>query len=160
MLRGVHGLVNVTDSAVTQAAGHWVILFAGHVVVDLVKELERLVQASRTIVRALHRRVVVDVLAVVDRRLLDLADRLVDLRDRDVLLATHRGIARAVLDEPARGAQVGQAPTNSKPESNNRDRNFMDTLPMLWIDLKGCRKLTNCQLVCRHGPFGATHADA
>ena len=51
---------------------------------------------------------IMQILAIVDRRLLDLADGRVHFGDGDIFLAAHCGIARTMLEHPARGAKIGQ----------------------------------------------------
>jgi len=70
MLGGMERFVDVHDGAVTQSTSERVVLFAGHIAVHLLQQLDSLVEAARTVVDSLHRRMVVDVLAVVDGRLL------------------------------------------------------------------------------------------
>jgi hypothetical protein len=83
VLGSVQRFVDVHDGAITQATSERIVLFAGHVAVNLAQQLDGLVEAARTVVAYLHRRMVMDVLAVVDGRLLDLTDRLVDFGDGD-----------------------------------------------------------------------------
>jgi hypothetical protein len=52
--------------------------------------------------------VILDVLAVFHRGRLGFLDRAVGLDDRDVFLRADGGVARAMLEVPARVAQVGQ----------------------------------------------------
>lgn len=111
MLRGMYCLIDVSDGAIAEAPCHRVVFLTGHIAVHLAKELERLVQASGMVVGTLHRGMIMDVFAIVDRCVLDFTDRLVD--HGDVFLATYRRITGAAA--------------NSKPESNSRDLNFIDT---------------------------------
>ena len=61
---------------------------------------------SRTIGGIIYTDVIVNIFAVIDRRLLDFPNGRIDLGDGHVFLATHSRVSRTVLKHPARGAQV------------------------------------------------------
>jgi hypothetical protein len=64
-------------------------------------------QPARLIRDLIHPRVIVQVLSVVDRSLLDLIDGCVDPADCLLLIDGLLPVARAVLDHPACGAEIG-----------------------------------------------------
>ena len=66
----------------TQSMGKTVILFFGDVMMSLVEEFKRTMIAPRPVHMRINWRMVVHVLAIVDRSLLDLPNRFVDLRNR------------------------------------------------------------------------------
>ncbi len=51
---------------------------------------------------------VLDVFAVIDRRMFDRPDRLVHFGDRNIFVCAHRDITRSMLQPPARPTQVPQ----------------------------------------------------
>lgn len=85
-IRGVNGRIDVTDRTVTQSARHRIVLFTRDVLAHLVEQLERPMQAARAVRGAAHRRMVFDVLAIVDRGMLDLTNRRIDFPDRDIFV--------------------------------------------------------------------------
>ena len=107
LVGGPDRAVDVLERPVAQLADLGVVFFTTDVGLGLVQGLDRL-QETAAVLLDVDLRVVVEVLAVIDRGTLDLADRGVDLGDRDVLIAGDDGIAGLVVEEPARRAQVGQ----------------------------------------------------
>ena len=87
--------VDMTDGTIAQTANDRVVFLARHVSMNLVQQICRAVQTGTTVARAVDRRMIVKVLAVVYGRAPDFVDRRVDLADRRALVATDRRIAGA-----------------------------------------------------------------
>src|SRR6202007_2968475 len=85
-----------------------VVFLARDVVLRLLQQLQRVVQATRAVDVGVLVRTVAEVLAVFGGGDLGLLDRAVGLDDRDVFLRADGGVACAVLQVPARVAQVGE----------------------------------------------------
>src|SRR5208282_2599588 len=76
---GIQRAVDMADRAVPQAVGIGVVFFSRDIRARLPQILQGLVNAAGTIRTLISRRVKVQVLAIVDRRLLDVVDARVDL---------------------------------------------------------------------------------
>ena len=74
-------LINVTQSALLQSLGGGIVFFTRYVIVSLIDEVQRLVQTPAPIQVCVHGSMVVQILAVIDRGLLDFIDRVVDFVD-------------------------------------------------------------------------------
>ena len=96
------------DSTITQPARDRIVLFTRHIRVHFAQQLQRLMQAAAAIVRRVHRRMILDILAVIDGGVLDLTDRSINFRNGDIFMSTDRRIAGSMLFHPARRAQVRQ----------------------------------------------------
>ena len=77
----VNGLVDVSRRALLQALRVAVVLFAGDVLVGLFEQVLGAVQAARVVETSINRRMVVQILAVIDRGFLDFVDCVVDRVD-------------------------------------------------------------------------------
>jgi hypothetical protein len=104
----IDGRIDVADGAVAQTADCWIIFFTSDVRVHFAQQLKRFVQATRTIGGVVYTHVIVNILAVIDRSPLDLANRSIDLYDRHIFLTAYGGITRTMLKHPAGGAQITQ----------------------------------------------------
>jgi len=104
----VLGVADVSVRAVAESVdpARRAVLFAGDIGARLLEELERALQPIPP-GRAIDRLVIVQILAVIDRGLLDLVDRGVDLADRALLVPLDDHV-RGPGEERARGAQIGQ----------------------------------------------------
>jgi hypothetical protein len=106
--RAVHRRVDVGGRAMLQVPRVVVVLFLVDVVVRGLERLERVVQAAVIWLVGIARGMVLEVLAVVDRRFLDLVDRRIDVGDRLRLVPLDVRIAVTALQVPARLTQIGQ----------------------------------------------------
>jgi hypothetical protein len=92
----------------TQAMGKTVIFFFFDVVPRRVEQLQRSMIAASALHVVVDRRVVVQVLAVIDRSPLDLCDRIINLCDSVVFLAIHAARPGPTLQMSARMTEVGE----------------------------------------------------
>jgi hypothetical protein len=119
------GLVDVMDGAIAQSADAGIIFFAGNVVVRLVEELEGAVKAASAVHAGVDRRMVFQVLAVINRGMLDFADGLIDFFDGVLFFAVHmfgrRELAQvsAGVTQVGEGMQVGRMPSGFVSESQS-----------------------------------------
>jgi hypothetical protein len=79
-------LVDVLQRSQLQPLRKAIVLFMRDIVVRLVDQFKSAMQAARPVEPGINGRVIVEILAVVNRGPLDLADGLVDLMDRFLLL--------------------------------------------------------------------------
>ena len=77
----VNGLVDVSEGALLQALREGIILFASDILMRLLEKLLGPVQTACVIETGIHRRMVVQILAVIDRSSLDLVNGVVDCVD-------------------------------------------------------------------------------
>jgi hypothetical protein len=85
----VVGFVDVMKSAIPETLNGRVIFFPGNVIVGLIQELLRTTEAARAIHSRINRRMIIQVLAVVNRGTLDFVDGFVDLVDGVLFLFVH-----------------------------------------------------------------------
>ncbi len=71
-----------------------------------VQQLDGFMQTSWAIQLGVYRRMIVDVLAIVDSGLFHFTDRCLDLRQRHIFITVDARVARAVLDHPLCRAQI------------------------------------------------------
>src|ERR1700735_2787435 len=118
-------LVDMMDRAIAQTADGRIIFFAGDVVVRLVQQFQGAVEASPAVPVGVDRRMVVQVLTVINRGVLDFADRLVDLVDGVLFFAVHmfgrRHLTqmRARMTQISESMQVGRMPSRFVGESHD-----------------------------------------
>src|SRR5277367_4097526 len=79
MIDDVLGLVDMMQSAIPKSARRGLIFFPGNVVMSSREQLHRAVVAARPVHAHIDRRMVVQVLAIIDRSSLNLVDGFVDL---------------------------------------------------------------------------------
>lgn len=91
MARGVE----VAEDARLKTSRGWIVFLSRAVAVSFVQQVERLVEAIGPAEAGVDRRMVVEVLAVVDRGVLDFVDRGVDFVDGVILIAFGAVVARA-----------------------------------------------------------------
>ena len=97
--------VDVLDGTCLQALGKGVVFFFADVMVRLVQQLEGAVQTARPRKAGVNRRMIVDVLAVVDGGFLDFVDGLVDFVDGFLFLVFQFAATRT-LEMRARVTQI------------------------------------------------------
>jgi hypothetical protein len=103
---GLDGSVDMSDRTIAQTIRKRVAFAAGDIRARPAKVIDRLVNATAVIRALIHHRVVSKTLPVIDRGMPDLVDGRIDSTDRLNLIHTLLPVARAVLDEPTRGAQI------------------------------------------------------
>jgi len=108
VLDNVVRLVDMSQRAAAQSMSIPVIFFFLEVTMGAVKKFERSPISAGVSKMRIHRRVVVQVLPIVDRSTLDLSNGLVDLRDGMFLLPIHPLGGRHALQMGASMAQVGE----------------------------------------------------
>jgi len=100
--------VDVVQGAVAQAAHRGIVLLAGNVIVRLIQQFERAVKTAGPVHVFVDRRVIVQVLAVVNRGPFDFVDGAVNLVDGALFLFVHVIGGGGVVEMSAGVAQVGQ----------------------------------------------------
>ena len=100
--------VDMFQRAMTQSMGKAVIFFFRDVVMRLVKQFERPVIAAFVSEMRIDRRMVIQILAIVNGSVLDLCDGFVDLGDGVILFSIHPAGPCLALQMSARVAQVGE----------------------------------------------------
>src|SRR5271165_816593 len=101
----MHGPINMTKRALLKTQRKRVFLFMRDVLVSLLKKLFGAVQPPGVLHSGVHRRVIVQVLAIINRSFLDFIDPLVNLVNGFFLLFAKRPTI-LVLQMSAGGAQV------------------------------------------------------
>jgi hypothetical protein len=100
--------VNMSKSAVAQAARPRIIFFACDVIVRFVEQFQRAMKTAAAVQARIDRRMIVQVLAVIDGGVLDFADSLVDLIDGVLLLVILPFRVSKVAQMGAGVTQIGQ----------------------------------------------------
>jgi hypothetical protein len=100
--------VDVFQGAMTQAMGKAVIFFLLDVVMGRVEQLQGTMIAASASHVIVDGRMVIQVFAVINRSVLDLCDRLVDLFDGVIFFSIHAAGPRPAFQMSARGAEVGE----------------------------------------------------
>ncbi len=100
--------VNVPESAIAQTAHGGIIFFAGDIVVRLVEQFQGAVIAASASHVRIDRRMVIQILAIIDRGALDFSDGFVDLLDGVIFFSIHTAGPCSTLQMGAGVAQVGK----------------------------------------------------
>jgi hypothetical protein len=100
--------IDVMEGAIAQTAYGRIILFACDVVVRLVQQFQRAMKAAAAFHLRIDRRMVVQILPVVNRSPLNLVDRSVDLFDGVLFFLIHVIGGGQVFQMSARMPQVGK----------------------------------------------------
>jgi hypothetical protein len=100
--------VNVLEGAMLQSMGKLVVFFFRDVVMRTVKQFERSVIAASVSEVIIDRRMVVQILAIVNRSSLDLIDGFVDLGNGVIFFSIHPMGPCLAFQVSARVAQVGE----------------------------------------------------
>jgi hypothetical protein len=115
----VNGLVDVPKSALLEALGEVVVLFAGDILVRFFEQFLGAVQAAGVVEAGVNRRMLIQIFAVVDRRFLDFVDGVIDGVDGFLfLMAKFATVVRfemgASRTEIAERMQVRRVPALSR----------------------------------------------
>src|SRR5580693_3073418 len=102
------GFVDMVDGAIAQPADGWIIFFAGNIVMRFVEQLLCPVKAASAVHVRVDRRMVFQVLAVINRGVLDFPNGLIDLVDGVLFFAVHMAGVSRVSQVGARVPQVGE----------------------------------------------------
>jgi len=100
------GLVNVQNRTLLEALCEAVVLFLANVAMRLIEQFQGAMQAAGPRETGVHRRMIVQILAVVDARLLDFGDGVVDFMDGLLFLVAQLA-AIGTLQMGAGVAQIG-----------------------------------------------------
>jgi hypothetical protein len=101
-------LIDVPECAISQPAYGRIIFFTGDIIVRLVQQFHRAVKAPGAVHVGIDRRMIVQILAVIDRSPLDFADGFVDLFDSVLFFLVHVMGRGKVLEMSACVPQVGE----------------------------------------------------
>jgi hypothetical protein len=102
------GFVDVVDGAIAETADTGIIFFAGNIVVRLVEQFEGAVEAAAAVHAGVDRRMIFQILAVINRGTLDFANGFIDFFDGVLFFAVHM-FGRCHLAQMSAGvAQVGE----------------------------------------------------
>lgn len=101
-------LVDVLKSALLKALGEGIVFFLGDIVVGFVDEFEGTVETAAPVEASVNRRMIVQVLAVVDGGLLDFVDGFIDFVNGFLFLVTQFA-AIGTLEMGARVTEVRQS---------------------------------------------------
>src|SRR5580693_5792083 len=102
------GFVDVPEGAIAQTAYGRIILFAGNIVVRFVEQFQSAVIAAGAVHMRIDRRMIVQILAIVNRSALDLSKGFVDLVNGMLFFLVHVMSGSQVLQVSARMPQVGE----------------------------------------------------
>jgi hypothetical protein len=100
--RGADRPIDMPDRAIAQAVGVSVVLFSSNICAGFSQDLQRLVNSPATIRVIVTRWMVIDILAVINCRLLDIADGRVNLMYSFLFVGRLGRISRPMLDQPTR----------------------------------------------------------
>jgi hypothetical protein len=100
--------VDVMEGAIPQTAHGRVIFLASDIIVSFIEQLKRAVKAAGAIHSSIDRRMVVQILAIVNRSLLNLANGSVDLVDGVLFFFVHVMGRSQILQVGACVPQVGK----------------------------------------------------
>jgi len=100
--------VDVAEGAIAQTAHGGIIFFAGDIIVRLVEQFQSAVIAASASYVRIYRRMVIQILAIINRGALDLSDGFVDLLDGVIFFSIHAARPCSSLQVSARVAQVGE----------------------------------------------------
>src|SRR5271166_3485175 len=108
MIDDAMSFVDMMQCAIPQPARGRFIFFTGDVVMRFIQKLHRSVKAAGAVYACIDWRMIVQVLAIINRSSLDFVDRTVDLFDGALLFFIHVMSRGAVLQMSARVPQVGE----------------------------------------------------
>jgi len=104
----VMGFVDMAEGAIAQTAHRRIVFFAGNIIVRLVEQFQGAAIAASVPNARIDRRMVIQILAIVNRSALDLSDGFVDLFDGVILFSIHPAGPCPAFQMSARMAQVGE----------------------------------------------------
>ena len=99
--------IDVLQGATTQPVGKTVIFLFRDVVMCPIEQFKRPMVAAPAFYVRIDRRMVIQILAIIDRSALDLVDSFVDLSDGVIFFPIHPAGPRPALQMSARVAEVG-----------------------------------------------------
>jgi len=102
------GFVDVVDGAIAQTTHGRIIFFAGNVVVRFIQQFHRAVKTAGAVHASIDRRVIVQILAVVNRGAFDFFDGLINLINGVLFFFVHVMRGRQVFQMSTRVAQIGE----------------------------------------------------
>jgi hypothetical protein len=108
MIDDAMGFVDVVQGSIAKTAHGRIIFFTGDVVVSFIQEFHGAVKAAVAVHVRIDRRMIVQVLAVVNRSPLDFIDGFVDLVDGVFFFFIHVMGWRQVFEMSARMAEIGE----------------------------------------------------
>jgi len=108
MIDDAMSFVDMMQCAIPQPARGRFIFFTGDVVMRFIQKLHRSVKAAGAVYACIDWRMIVQVLAIINRSSLDFVDRTVDLFDGALLFFIHVMSRGEVLQMSARVPQVGE----------------------------------------------------
>ena len=100
--------IDVVEGAIAQSTHCRIIFFAGDIVVRFIQQFHRAVVSAGPVHMRIDRRMIVQILAVVDRGALDLSNGFVDFFNGVLFLFVHVMRWRQVLQVSARVPQIAQ----------------------------------------------------
>src|SRR5271157_45613 len=98
----------MAEGAIAQPAYGWIIFFAGDIIVRLVEQFQGAVIATSVSHVRIDRRMVIQILAIINRSTLDLSDGFVDFFEGVILFSIHPAGPCLALQMSAGVAQVGE----------------------------------------------------
>jgi hypothetical protein len=108
LTRRLDGTIDVPQRSISQAIGITVVFFSSDICSGAFQNLQRLVYSPAVVGAVIHRRMIVQVLAVVDGGFFNIIDCRVDLTHGLLFIGTLRPISRPVFYQPASSAQIRQ----------------------------------------------------
>ena len=117
-------LFDVIQRPLLQPLRKAIVLFARDIVVGLVNQFKSAMQAAGPVESGVNRRVLVQVLAIINRSPLDLANGLVDLMDRPLFLFAQFPVVGALqmgscVAQIGQSMQIGRMPILCKSAQSN-----------------------------------------
>jgi hypothetical protein len=100
--------IDVMDGTIAQAAHCGVVFFTSNVIVRLVQQLESAMIAPRVSHMSVDRRMIIQILAIINRSVLDLCNGFVNLLDGTLLFVVHSLGGSRALQMGAGVPQVGE----------------------------------------------------
>jgi hypothetical protein len=100
--------VDVAEGAIAQTAHGRIIFFAGDIIVRLVEQFQGTVIAASVAHVGINRRMVIQILTIVNRSTLDFSDGFVDLGDGVIFFSIHPAGPCSALQMSTGVAQVGE----------------------------------------------------
>jgi hypothetical protein len=101
--------VDVVEGAIAQTTHGGIIFFAGDIIVRLVEQFQSTVIAASAFYVRIDRRMVIQILAIINRSVLDLSDGFVDLLHGVIFFSIHAAGPSCGLQVSAGVAQVGES---------------------------------------------------
>jgi hypothetical protein len=108
MIDDAMSFIDVVQGSITKTAYGRVIFFSGNVIVSFIQKFHGAVEAAGPVHMRIDRRVIVQVLAVVNRRSFDFVDGFVDLVDGVFFFFVHVMSGCQVFQVSASVAEIGE----------------------------------------------------